>query len=170
MQLRIPATLLVVILFSFLVYLFSAGSSLPDPVATHFGGDNMPNDYMSRSAVIAIFGALGIALPLFLILVAATIRFLPAQFVNIPHREYWLAAERKSETMMFIAQHILWLSCLIVLFLSGTFHLIIRANAVTPVQLPTQLTWIVVGCFLAGLAAWCIVLVHHFGKGRITRR
>ncbi len=54
---------------------------------------------MSREVNIAVYLALGVALPLFFYGIFALAGFFPTRFVNLPNREYWLASERKAATM-----------------------------------------------------------------------
>jgi hypothetical protein len=36
---------------------------------------------------------------------------LPANVVNLPHKEYWLAAERREETMRYLSMKMGWFAC-----------------------------------------------------------
>ena len=71
--------------------LIYAAGELPDEVATHFDFRGDANGWMSKPADLLLMGALGLALPLFLIGICYATRFLPMGMVNLPNREYWLA-------------------------------------------------------------------------------
>src|SRR2546423_1804970 len=87
---------------------------MPDRVATHFSGAGLPNGWMSRRQ-LALFdvGLLGFLL-LLLIGLGLLGRFLPPTLINVPHRDYWFAPERRRESADRLFRHVLWLCCLLV--------------------------------------------------------
>lgn len=160
--LRIPAILLALLYACFLGYWAFSGSQLPERVATHFNGSGQPNGWMSRSANQIFMLVFGFAFPLFIVLLCYATRFLPSGLVNIPHREYWLAPERRQATSGYLVRHSFWFACLAVGFVLGMQCSIVLANRQTPPHLSTALLLAVVGPFLAGTAVWVVVLFRHF--------
>lgn len=154
--------LLVVLYISFGVSLFESASMLPERVATHFNAAGAANGWMSRTDHLALISGFALAFPLFLIGICWSIRFLPAGLVNIPHREYWLADERRNETASYLVRHSVWFACLALGFVIGLHWLIVLSNQRQPPQLPIAWVLGVVGPFLAGVAAWVICLVRRF--------
>jgi uncharacterized membrane protein len=162
--LRTPAIILAALCVGFLIYLVYSAALLPERMATHFGGDGKPNGWMSRSADLVIFGALGVGLPLFFVVISIVIRFLPPRFINLPHREYWLSPERVLQTSAFITRQLLWMGCMTVLFLAGIHYLTIQANRMTPAHLPMDLFLTMLSTFLVGVGIWTFVFFRHFAK------
>jgi hypothetical protein len=162
--LRTPAIVLTALCASFLIYLVYSAVLLPERMATHFGCDGQPDGWMSRSADLVIFGVLGIGLPLLFAGSSIVTRFLPPWFINISHREYWLSPERLPQTRAYIARQLLWMGCLMVLFLAGMHYLTIQANRITPAHLPMDLFLTVLGGFLAGVGIWSFIFIRHFTK------
>ena len=162
--LRTPAIVLAALCLSFLVYLAWSAPLLPEQVATHFGSGGQPNGWMSRSMHLLFMGALGVGLPLVSAVLALVVRLVPARFINVPHREYWLSPERQSQTCTYISRQLLWLACLEVVFFAGMQFLIVEANRTAPVQLPIGRFLPMVGGFLVAVAVWVIVLIRHFAK------
>ena len=154
--------LLVVLYISFGVSLFESVPMLPDRVATHFDAAGAANGWMTRSTHLVFMSVFGLVFPLFLIGVCWSIRFLPAGLVNIPHREYWLADERRSETASYLVRHAVWFACLAIGFVIGLHWLIVLSNQRQPPQL--LIVWVlgVVGPFLVGVAVWVICLYRRF--------
>ncbi len=154
--------LLVVLYIGFGVSLFESVALLPEQVATHFDGAGVPNVWMSRSLHLVFMSVFGLAFPLFLIGICWSIRFLPAGLVNLPHREYWLADERRNETASYLVRHAVWFACLALGFVIGLHWLVVLANQRQPPQLP--IVWVlgVVGPFLVGVAVWVCCLYRRF--------
>lgn len=119
---------------------------------------------MSRSGYTTFIVLFGLGLPAFTIAVGYLTRFLPASMVNVPHRDYWLAPQRRPETSAFLLNHCLWLACLELGFVAGMHHLTIQANRGTPVQMPASALLTVLAIFLAGLVTWIVLLVARFRK------
>ncbi len=105
-----------------------SGSQLPERIATHFNGRGEPNGWMSRSANQRFMLVFGLAFPLCVVLLCWLARFLPIGLVNIPHRDYWLAPERRKETSDYLICHSLWLACLAAGFVIGIQYAIVQAN------------------------------------------
>ena len=68
---------------------------LPERVATHFGIDGQPNDWMSRTAATLLLAAVQLGVPLFLVGVTSLARRMPNSMINIPHKDYWLHPDRR---------------------------------------------------------------------------
>jgi hypothetical protein len=109
-------------------------------------------------------GALGMGLPLISVIIALVIRLVPARFINLPNRDYWLSPERQSQTCIYISRQLIWLACLEVVFFAGIQFLIVEANRIAPVQLPMEMFLWLIGGFLVAVALWVIVLIRHFIK------
>ena len=161
---RTPAILLVLLYLCFLGVWAWSGSQLPDRVATHFNGSGEPNGWMSRSANQGFMLIFGLMFPLFVAVLCYTTRFLPASFVNIPNKDYWLAPERKKETSRYLVHHSLWFSCLALLFVIGIQFSIVQANKQATPQLSMATFLAVVGSFLVGTAVWSVALYRHFRR------
>ncbi|MEK6258983.1 MAG: DUF1648 domain-containing protein [Planctomycetota bacterium] len=154
--------LLVVLYVCFGVSLFASAAWLPDRVATHFDMAGVANGWMSRSTHLMFMSVFGLVFPNFLICICWSIRFLPAGLVNIPHREYWLADERRSETASYLVRHSVWFACLALGFVIGLHGLVVLSNQRQPPQLPVVWVLGVAGPFLVGVAAWVICLYRRF--------
>ena len=101
---------------------------LPERVATHFGIDGKPNDWMSRSTSTIVFLALQSGVPVFMLAMTSLASRMPVSMVNIPNREYWLHPERRSATMAHMSLMITWIAVLTSLFMTAISHLTFVAN------------------------------------------
>jgi RNA polymerase sigma factor (sigma-70 family) len=133
-------------------------------VASHFDSAGQANAWMDRSTYLIFSIAVGIGLPVFIIGGGYVLRFLPDKYgmLNIPHRDYWLAPERRDETFKCIFRFFLRVGCLEAIFLVGFQLLMVQANRQTPPHLSMSLVWGLTGCFLTIVAVWLGALIRHF--------
>ncbi len=122
--------------------------SLPARVATHFGAGGQPNGWMSRDN--HTIGQVGISLFIGGLFFALTFYLarVPDRFVNLPHRDYWLAPKRRDETFAWIGSMLFWLGALLQGFLAYVFHEIWRANLITPPALRLNSLWLQLSLFI----------------------
>jgi uncharacterized membrane protein len=160
----IPSVVLILLYQAFLGFWVWSGSHLPDRVATHFNGGGEPNGWMSRSDHQTFMLVFGLAFPLVIVLLSYATRFMPRSLVNIPHRDYWLAPEKRAETSNYMIRHSLWLACLTVGFVVGIQFSIVQANAQLPPHLSNSMLLAVVVPFLTGTLVWVLILWRHFRR------
>jgi len=150
----------------FLVWIACSAAWLPERVAVHFGSSGEANGWMTRSSHLLSIGGLGVGVPLLFAGLVLLIGWIPAQFINVPRRDYWLAPEREAETRGLILRGLLWLGCLMVVFFSGIQFLLVQANQVTPAHWPMQWGLPVTGGFLVGVGLWLAYFIGYFAKER----
>ena len=159
-----PAIVLFLLCAAYLIFIFVSAPLLPERMATHFGGNGEPNGWMNRSTDLIFMGTLGAGLPLLFVVLSLVIGLMPTQFVNLPHRDYWLSPERRTQTRAFISNQMIWMGCLTLIFLAGIHWLMIQANRATPPHLPMVPFLILLGAFLASTMIWSIAFIYHFRK------
>lgn len=130
-------------------YVLLTGRSLPDVVASHFGGSGVANEFLPRTSYLALILFAAVGVPLF---IAGVTRLDIRGSMNVPNREYWLTPERYPETIGYLRGHFISLGALIALFLCFMHWLTLEANRRQPPQL--ALEW-----FFAGFAALLVVVV-----------
>lgn len=154
-----PALLGLIVCAAAFTWLVNHG--LPDPVASHFDAEGGPDGFMPRAQYIAIMMAVTVIVPLF---IATLTRFAISRAgarINLPNRDYWLAPERRAETIGFLTQQATQFAALLVLFMCYAQWLAARANATTPPSLDS-------GLFFAGLGGFMVCVV--LGIVRLMRR
>jgi uncharacterized membrane protein len=159
----LPLAVLALCYALFFTYLFGTYSSLPPRVASHFGIDGRPNGWMSRNEIVDFMLGLGILLPAFIVGMMAGAGRIPVSFVNLPHRDYWLAPERRRSTAAILLTYALWFACMNVLFIFGLQWLIVQANANPQAPHLSGLgISLVAGGFLLGTLVWSLLLIRRF--------
>jgi uncharacterized membrane protein len=122
---------------------------LPEKVATHFNGAGEADGWGTRQGFLGSwFFSVGFAPALILGSVAA-VKYLPARWINVPHRDYWLAPGRSEYTRMVMADMIQRIGVAVFLFIALLNHFMMRAN-LTPHPNLGPWPWILlVGLFTA---------------------
>ena len=82
--------------------LFVTASRLPLRVASHFDGAGTPDGWMLRGPYLWTMAGVSVGLNAFLVGIFYSVRYFPTSTFNLPHRDYWLAAERRGETFAFL--------------------------------------------------------------------
>jgi len=164
MKARLPQIVCILTLGLFLASLIASIALLPDRVATHFDAAGRPNDWMNRTTHLLLMTLLGIVLPGTIIGCTALTRFLPISLINLPHRDYWLAPERREQTVADLYRSSFWMAALCLLFLTGIHLTVVAANRQQPVRLPTVPTLVLVGGFLLGTLLWIAGLIRRFHR------
>ena len=153
-MLRICSIVFTAVLFVVAWFVVTTTGQLGDSVATHFGSSFFANGWEQRDGYLRFALAFSIVLP---VVVAAIVGWLPRLFpgyVNIPHRDYWLAPERSASTFACISVQGVLLGILLSVFMAGVHWLILQANAVVPPRLPPKPFWTMLIAFLIALAFW----------------
>ena len=155
--------LLALALIGTLFVLFTV-KQLPEQVASHFGGDDDPDGWMTRNSYVAWILSFLLVYP---VSIGFLIGFLPRvrpEWVNFPNRDYWLAAERREESLAFLSAHGYWFGCLLLVLVMGIHGAIVVANHSDPPELPMWIFVPLVAGFIAGFIIWLAVILRRFRK------
>jgi uncharacterized membrane protein len=101
---------------------------LPEQVAIHFNASGKADSWASKSHATLLMLGLQVFLPSFLLLTSQLSRSLPIQWINLPHREYWLAPERREATLASMEQCLWWIAMATCLWILVVNHLTFVAN------------------------------------------
>ena len=91
---------------------------------------------------------------------------LPISLVNVPNKEYWLAPERREETMAFFKAQFAWFGCGFLGFLLVVNQLVFDANRTSPRRLNSTAFVTAMILFLAFVGIWTVRLIVRFSKAR----
>jgi len=154
------------VLVAYAVYVVETIAGLPDCVATHFGASGAANGWMSRDAYRTFMLISGPVTAFFPLLVGLAMRSAPARFINLPHRDYWLAPERRDATFAWLRGHMSWLCILLLLFVSVIHWTVVVANRRTPPWLDPRGAVGIVVVLMAAMLVWIGVMLVHFSRKR----
>lgn len=136
---------------------------LPEEVVTQFDFDGQPSGHGTRSglswghaiamaAVLLIMGGLPAVLPK-----------LPLALLNVPHKDYWFAPERRRRSWAFVQAWMAWFGALTQGFMLAIFHGIHRFNRAGDPD-ATAVSWIPMAVYFAGMGIGLFLLFARFGK------
>lgn len=136
-------------------------AALPDTVASHFDASGQPDDWMSKSGFLAVYFALLGLLAVLFIGLPLLIRRLPDSMINVPHKKYWLAPERRSTTLDWFARQLYWFGMLFMLFVISLTHQLLRFNLGKSAGLEKSF-WFLLIAYLLITILWSINLILKF--------
>jgi hypothetical protein len=144
------------------IFVAASTRALPDVVASHFASSGTAKGYMDRSEYLRFVLALVIALPILFTALPSALLSRPYARVHVPNRGYWLAPERRANTIAYLRRHLARLGIVQVLFVCGMHGLLLRANAVVPAHLAPE--WFIgaLGGLLVSMLFWATRLMDRF--------
>jgi hypothetical protein len=88
----------------------------------------------------------------------------PVSLINLPHKEYWLAPERRENTLAYIRVWSAWFGCGLLAFLLFVMELAFRANLHTPPQFNNAAFVPALLAFVAFDTMLVLCLILHFAR------
>ncbi len=147
-------------------FVWTTAGALPPMVASHFGFDGAANGFSSRAVYTAGMLVLVAVVP-------ALVGVLPGWLVrkagvglNIPHRAWWLAPERRDATLNFLAAHGAAFALPLAAFLAWVHWLVVQAHQASPVRLPFEKVVPALVALGLSTAVWAAALWWRFGRKR----
>lgn len=138
---------------------------LPDRVATHFTWNGTADDWMSKPAATALLLSVQIVIPWFLVAITALTSWLPISLINLPNREYWLAPQRRRESLAFVNRELAAIALAVAWFMAAVSHLSFEAN-ITGGPLATHAMLTLLGVYLAVVLGIVARILWRFRKPR----
>lgn len=160
-------------IFSFVANLILTAATLllsPARVAIHFGLGGDPNGWAPAYVNALVMSGINTLLFLALFFSPKLIAKMPARWINLPNRDYWLREDnrRVTESLLTEQQYQFGTALFIFLFLIGVLAL--QANLSTPIRLREDLFLWVFGLFMAYVAYWTVHLMRMFRIPQGARR
>jgi hypothetical protein len=151
-------------------FVWLTSRSLPDVVASHFEGDGFANGFSTRGVYVGLMLGFVLGLPALVVTALWHAMGSPGARINLPNRDYWLAPERRDETVSWLRGHMVGFGYVLVLFLCYVHWLVVRANALQPPRLASS--WMSVGlvAFVAFTLGWIRRLMRRFRMPLPDRR
>jgi hypothetical protein len=138
---------------------------LPPELASHFGRQGQANGWQSLASYRAWMLMFAIGVPC---VTVATTAWLPRRFPrlwNLPHRDHWLAPERRAETLSALAAFAFAIGIVEIAFALGIHIAVVEANTTVPPALPAAAFASLIACFVAAIVA--LVIAYHLRFRRL---
>ena len=101
---------------------------MPETVASHFDLAGKPDGWSSKASFITVYAVVLAIVAATVYGIALLLPKMPTNMINMPYRDYWLAPERRDESLAATRQSLLWIGVATLAFLIATMHLAYRAN------------------------------------------
>lgn len=138
------------------VYWFTA-PHLPESVPARFSSTGIAVGHLSRAAYLWLMVGLTALLPVLLLGALAWAPRRVVGFANIPHRDHWLAPDRRDATIETLASAGYFMATCVAAFMGAMHWMITQASTVTPPRLEATPFFVLVGTFVAlsiGFSLW----------------
>ena len=139
-------------------------SAMPERMASHFNAAGQPDAWISRNAFFSLFLGLQIFMAALLLGLGRFGRLLPESLINLPHKEYWLAPERREGTFRRVESCMVWIAVATAALLSWILQLTLNANQQQQ-PLDSKAAIMATGLYLLFVGVWCVV--YFYPKGRL---
>jgi uncharacterized membrane protein len=134
---------------------------MPARMASHFDGRGVANGWMSRDGFVAVYVfVLALMAAMFFALPKALAK-LPPSMINLPHRDYWLAPERRAKTGEMIEAYMNECGNATLVFMLLVFQMAFTANLDATPRLSDRI-WYYLVIFMLYMAAWLIRFIRVF--------
>lgn len=160
---RIARVLLIFLAALAVVQTFYYYPDLPNTVASHFDWKGKPNGWMTKPSFFTIYLLLMLILLVCFLPLSKLLNKFPNSQISLPNKDYWLAPERKNETLSSINESVSWFGVATMLLMVYTFQLAIEANLTTTPILSSNIKWALLLYFIAA-AIWLIMLYIRFRR------
>lgn len=139
---------------------------LPPRVASHFGPGGQPDAWSSKEAFVAGYAIVFGATALFLLLVGLVLPRMPASWINLPNKEYWLAPSRRAAAVAALVGYYFWFADATLGLLFACVDVAFRFN-LGRIGRPGVAFWTLVGAYILFTTGWSVALLRRFrGPGR----
>lgn len=139
---------------------------LPDNVAIHFNASGTPDGWAPGWFHIVSFTVLMAVLYASFALAPRLLEEVPAKYVSLPNRDYWLQDENRPEAVRRMSNLMHSFGAVTGLLMLAVLIMLIKANLSDQVRLPGRLMWIMMIAYFSYMAWW---LVRIFTAFRIPK-
>jgi len=134
----------------------------PGTVANHFGPGGEPNGWMLSGINALVMGGTSLLLFVSFYFTPHLLRVVPARWVNVPHRDYWMAEENRPRMIAIMSRSMYAFGTAIFGFLFVVQALVLDANLSDPVRFREEIFWWPFGAFMLYSVVWTIRLFLSF--------
>jgi uncharacterized membrane protein len=137
---------------------------LPERMVIRFDLDGKPNGWMSKDGfAIYYLCLLGFVMGVF-VLVGMLMEKLPPRLFNIPHRDYWMAPERRAESLRYLKEFHLWTGAFAGIFIAAMMEMIFKINLSDNPMLDNRVFYTGIGAFSFSILAGMLLAYWRFRK------
>jgi uncharacterized membrane protein len=158
----IPATSFIILCALCVVQVAYYYPLLPETVPSHFGASGRPDAWSSKNFFVIFYLSVIAVISVLFLSLSFILSCMPVSLINMPHKEFWLAPERKEKTLTFLSQYLLLFALFTVLLLFDIFNQSFQVALGKAQALTHPLASILV--YLSLILLWIICMFVKFGN------
>ena len=157
---------IVVLLILSVVHIAVYYPALQNPIGSHFDAQGNIDGWMSKSQLALFYILTQIGLPLLMLGIGRLVYVLPDSMINVPRKEYWLAPERRAETLGIMETMLAWISVSTMSLLIAMFQITFMVNLgqIKPTTVVLLTPTIVYSVFVIFLVVWLCLRFNRVPK------
>jgi uncharacterized membrane protein len=164
MDSRLPKLLFVLLALYAAVHFSYYYPQLPGIIASHFDARGVANGWQTKPAFFGVFVAMSALSVMIGFGLAAIIGAVPMQLINLPNKQYWLAPERRTETLEYLKAYFGWFSCSLYVVMIVAFDYAVQSNLHRDSPPGVSRLWFTLTGFMGFMIVWLIRLFARFGR------
>jgi uncharacterized membrane protein len=158
----LPKLIYVLLAACGLIYFAFMYPQLPNLMASHFNAGGAATAFMPKAGFFGLFLFVMIFASIPSFFVPRQIAALPNNKINLPNKEYWLAPERRAETVQYVGLQMGWFGCALLALLLYGFYFAVAANLRPNHAFDSTSFLVGLGAFFAFIVVWLTRLIGHF--------
>jgi len=135
---------------------------LPETMAMHFDGAGKPNGWGSKNFNFGIYYGITLLLYWSLVLLPGFFMNRADGLMNVRYKEYWLAPERKEQSISFLKSQLFGFWAVTTLFIILVMQFVFMANLASEPRLSSSFMALFV-VFMIYSIYWTLYIVRYFG-------
>ncbi|HVO90875.1 MAG TPA: DUF1648 domain-containing protein [Casimicrobiaceae bacterium] len=159
---RFATMALIVVLIACGAVIAATLPDLPDVVASHFGATGGANGWSERNTYALIILGAAIGAPLLIAGLSMLPSLAPRVGVKLPHREYWLAPERRERTLAVLQGYACGIAAATALLVTALHLMTVHANLHPPPRLAVAPLIAVLGAYIIVVTGLALAKLRHF--------
>lgn len=152
--------ILLALILAACVQAYLAYPRMPNPMASHFNGAGIADGWSSPADFFTVMLMVEIACAACFLFTPGLTR-LPDGLINLPNKDYWLAPERREQTLRGLGRSMLDFGIATQLLLMYAMHLSVQANLSDPPRLSSNIVWALCLYVVASLV-WTVALIRKY--------
>jgi uncharacterized membrane protein len=135
---------------------------IPDRMAVHFNAGGIADGWGPKLQFFETFGLIFSMIALLFWGLPQLLRRVPDSMMNLPNKDYWLAPERRQQTLDRIMGQLLGFGAMTLLLLDAVFYFCLRANLGDRPTLSADWMWGLLTLFITCNIIWIVSLLKSF--------
>ncbi|MEM7204725.1 MAG: DUF1648 domain-containing protein [Planctomycetota bacterium] len=141
-----------------------AARVLPERVASHYDLAGRADGFSDRGTYLATLSGVCLALVALFALVRWLLPRLPNDLINLPHKDYWLAPDRRAASLQRIGNCLSWIGVATVALMTAILGLTIRSHRGDEPQSIGAGGWGLTSAYLVVVLAMVIAMAMSWSR------